>query len=169
MASHEPSNDRAANGGFDTATGRGSFNTIKPDPKHSWTYSTKMAISFALTAVMTAAIFVMVLAVVWESQFKAYTRSNMQSLAQSAADTLAIGYDTAGSWTPEHTAMSTRRASSPVGAFWPSWTRTATSSTTTRWACLATAIPASPREQPRYPRHRSLWSLPAWLTPRAKR
>ena len=77
MASHEPSNDRAANGGFDTATGRGSFNTIKPDPKHSWTYSTKMAISFALTAVMTAAIFVMVLAVVWESQFKAYTRSNM--------------------------------------------------------------------------------------------
>lgn len=101
MASHEPSNDRAANGGSDAATGRGSFNTIKPDPKHSWTYSTKMAISFALTAVMTAAIFVMVLAVVWESQFKAYTRSNMQSLAQSAADTLAIGYDTAGGWTPE--------------------------------------------------------------------
>ncbi|MCR9035888.1 HAMP domain-containing histidine kinase [Tractidigestivibacter sp. KD21] len=60
-----------------------------------------MAISFALTAVMTAAIFVMVLAVVWESQFKAYTRSNMQSLAQSAADTLAIGYDAAGAWTPE--------------------------------------------------------------------
>ena len=101
MASLEPSNDRAANGGSDVATGRGSFNTIKPDPKHSWTYSTKMAISFALTAVMTAAIFVMVLAVVWESQFKAYTRSNMQSLAQSAADTLAIGYDAAGAWTPE--------------------------------------------------------------------
>ena len=100
MASHGPSNERAANGGSEVATGRGSFNTIKPDPKHSWTYSTKMAISFALTAVMTAAIFVMVLAVVWESQFKAYTRSNMQSLAQSAADTLAIGYGTAGSWTP---------------------------------------------------------------------
>ena len=100
MASHGPSNERAANGGSEVATGRGSFNTIKPDPKHSWTYSTKMAISFALTAVMTAAIFVMVLAVVWESQFKAYTRSNMQSLAQSAADTLAIGYDAAGSWTP---------------------------------------------------------------------
>lgn len=101
MASHGPSNERAANGGSEVATGRGSFNTIKPDPKHSWTYSTKMAISFALTAVMTAAIFVMVLAVVWESQFKAYTRSNMQSLAQSAADTLAIGYDAAGAWTPE--------------------------------------------------------------------
>lgn len=101
MASHGPSNERAANGGSEVATGRGSFNTIKPDPKHSWTYSTKMAISFALTAVMTAAIFVMVLAVVWESQFKAYTRSNMQSLAQSVADTLAIGYDAAGAWTPE--------------------------------------------------------------------
>ena len=101
MASHVPSNERAANGGSDAATGRGSFNTIKPDPKHSWTYSTKMAISFALTAVMTAVIFVMVLAVVWESQFKAYTRSNMQSLAQSAADTLAIGYDTVGAWTPD--------------------------------------------------------------------
>ncbi|MCI1646276.1 MAG: HAMP domain-containing histidine kinase [Olsenella sp.] len=48
---------------------------------------------------MTAAILVMVLAVVWESQFKAYTRSNMQSLAQSAADTLAVGYDSAGGWT----------------------------------------------------------------------
>lgn len=101
MASHGPSNERAANGGSDAATGRGSFNTIKPDPKHSWTYSTKMAISFALTAVMTTVIFVMVLAVVWESQFKAYTRSNMQSLAQSAADTLAIGYDTVGAWTPD--------------------------------------------------------------------
>jgi hypothetical protein len=88
VASHGPSNDRAAGGGSEATTGRGSFNTIKPDPKHSWTYSTKLAISFALTAVMTAAIFVMVLAVVWESQFKAYTRSNMQSLAQSAADTL---------------------------------------------------------------------------------
>ena len=101
MASHGPSNERAAHGGSDAATGRGSFNTIKPDPKHSWTYSTKMAISFALTAVMTTVIFVMVLAVVWESQFKAYTRSNMQSLAQSAADTLAIGYDTVGAWTPD--------------------------------------------------------------------
>lgn len=101
MASHGASNERAANGGSDAATGRGSFNTIKPDPKHSWTYSTKMAISFALTAVMTTVIFVMVLAVVWESQFKAYTRSNMQSLAQSAADTLAIGYDTVGAWTPD--------------------------------------------------------------------
>lgn len=86
---------------MDATTGRGSFNTIKPDPKHSWTYSTKMAISFALTAVMTAAIFVMVLAVVWESQFKAYTRNNMQALAQSAADTLSVGYDAAGGWTAD--------------------------------------------------------------------
>jgi signal transduction histidine kinase len=91
--------EHAVNGGSDAAAGRSSFNTIKPDPKHSWTYSTKLAISFALTAVMTAAILVMVLAVVWESQFKAYTRSNMQSLAQSAADTLAVGYDSAGGWT----------------------------------------------------------------------
>lgn len=101
MASHGPGSGRAASGGLDIATGRGSFNTIKPDPKHSWTYSTKMAISFALAAVMTAAIFVMVLAVVWESQFKAYTRNNMQSLAQSAADTLSVGYDAAGGWAPE--------------------------------------------------------------------
>ena len=86
---------------MDATTGRSSFNTIKPDPKHSWTYSTKMAISFALTAVMTAAIFVMVLAVVWEGQFKAYTRNNMQALAQSAADTLSVGYDAAGGWTAD--------------------------------------------------------------------
>ncbi len=117
MASQGLSGEPAANGGADAATGRGSFNTIKPDPKHSWTYSTRLAVSFALTAVMTAGILVVVLAVVWESQFKAYTRGNMQSLAQSAADTLAVAYDAAGGWTVDvvSSASSFSGASPDVG------------------------------------------------------
>ena len=64
-----------------SASPRGSFNTIQPEPKKSWPYSTRMTLSFALTAVMTAAVLVIVLASVWESQFIAYTRRNMQGLA----------------------------------------------------------------------------------------
>ena len=41
-------------------------------------FSTRLMLSFALTAVMTAAILVAVLGFVWEGQFRGYTRQNMQ-------------------------------------------------------------------------------------------
>lgn len=99
------------------ASPRGSFNTIQPAPKKSWPYSTRMTLSFALTAVMTAVVLVIVLAYVWENQFKAYTRQNMQDLAQSTANAISEGYDIAGGWTQEvlANASSASAASSDVG------------------------------------------------------
>jgi len=99
------------------ASPRGSFNTIQPAPKKSWPYSTRMTLSFALTAVMTAAVLVVVLACVWEDQFKAYTRQNMQDLAQSTANAISEAYDIAGDWTQEvlANASSASAASSDVG------------------------------------------------------
>ena len=61
-------------------------------------YSTLMTLSFALTAVMTALVLSMVLAVVWEGQFQLYTRQNMQRMVQYMADSLGQQYDAEGAW-----------------------------------------------------------------------
>ena len=61
-------------------------------------YSTLMTLSFALTAVMTALVLSMVLAVVWEGQFQLYTRQNMQRMVQYMADSLGQQYDVEGAW-----------------------------------------------------------------------
>ena len=99
------------------ASPRGSFNTIQPEPKKSWPYSTRMTLSFALTAVMTAAVLVIVLASVWESQFIAYTRRNMQGLAQSTANAISEAYESEGGWTTDviANASAASAASSDVG------------------------------------------------------
>ena len=80
---------------------RGSYNTIKRTPQSSLRYSTRLMLSFALTAVMTAAILVAVLSFVWEGQFQSYTRQNMQRVATSTAETLSSHYAEVGEWTPE--------------------------------------------------------------------
>lgn len=80
---------------------KASWNTIRPDEKPKASYTKKMTIAFAATSVMTAVVFLLVLAVVWEDQFNTYTRQNMQSLAQATASTLAAKYEEAGGWTPE--------------------------------------------------------------------
>ena len=74
----------------------GTWNTIKPEPKRARPYATKLTLAFALTAIMTAAVLVVVLAIVWEGQFRAYTRSNMQSLADSTASALDQAYLSVG-------------------------------------------------------------------------
>ena len=91
--------DRVAEG--DSSSARGSYNTIRPNPKHTWTYPTRITLAFALTAVMTAVVLVIVLAFVWEGQFMQYTRQNLQAIAQSTANQLSQDYASAGSWTPE--------------------------------------------------------------------
>lgn len=80
---------------------KASWNTIRPHEKTKASYTKKMTIAFAATSVMTAVVFLLVLAVVWEDQFNTYTRQNMQSLAQATASTLASKYEEAGGWTPE--------------------------------------------------------------------
>ena len=93
--------DNAAETGEHPASVRGSYNTIRRSPKNTWHYSTRMTLSFAMTAVMTAAILVMVLAFVWEGQFQNYTRQNMLRVAESTAEAISQRYIEAGEWTPD--------------------------------------------------------------------
>ena len=95
------SHDNTTETGEFPASVRGSYNTIRRSPKNTWHYSTRMTLSFAMTAVMTAAILVMVLAFVWEGQFQSYTRQNMQRVAESTAETVSQRYAEAGTWAPE--------------------------------------------------------------------
>ena len=74
------------------SSSRSSWNTIKPRPKGGRPYATSLSFAFALTAVMTALVLVAVLGVVWEGQFMAYTRSNMQAIADSTAASISEAY-----------------------------------------------------------------------------
>ena len=74
------------------ASSYGSWNTIKRRPKRGRPYVTSLTFAFALTAIMTALVLVVVLAVVWEGQFMAYTRQNMQGLADSTAAAISEAY-----------------------------------------------------------------------------
>lgn len=78
------------------SSSRSSWNTIKPSPKRGRPYSTSLTLGFALTAIMTAVVLVVVLAVVWEGQFMAYTRQNMQSIADSTAASISEAYQQTG-------------------------------------------------------------------------
>ncbi len=76
-----------------------SYNTIKRQPRNTLKYSTRMTLSFALTAVMTAVVLSIVLAFVWERQFQLYTRSNMQRMVEQMAESLSQQYGDAQAWT----------------------------------------------------------------------
>ena len=78
------------------SSSRSSWNTIKPSPKRGRPYSTSLTLGFALTAIMTAVVLVVVLAMVWEGQFMAYTRQNMQSIADSTAESISEAYQQTG-------------------------------------------------------------------------
>ena len=78
-----------------------SYNTIKRQPRSTLKYSTRMTLSFALTAVMTAVVLSAVLAFVWEDQFQTYTRANMQRMVEQTAETLAQQYAERGKWTDD--------------------------------------------------------------------
>lgn len=85
---------------------RGSWTTIKPNPKRGRSFAARLTFAFALTACMVALILAIVLAMVWESQFRTYTRRNMQASAASVASSLAEGYRTTGTLSFEHAAAS---------------------------------------------------------------
>ena len=78
------------------ASSSASWNTIKPRPKRGRPYAACLTFAFALTAIMTAAVLVAVLAIVWEGQFMAYTRQNMQAVADSTADLISDAYAQTG-------------------------------------------------------------------------
>ncbi|MDR0514960.1 MAG: HAMP domain-containing protein, partial [Coriobacteriaceae bacterium] len=82
-------------------------NTAVPDQKKKrhrfgWSnlsYATRMTISFALIAAMTALVAIGVLSFVWDQHFKAYTNENMATVAENTADQIAKEYRRSGSWT----------------------------------------------------------------------
>ena len=84
--------------GSKQSSSRGSWGTIKKNPKPTQPFSTHMTLAFALTALMTAMVLIIVLAIAWEGQFKAYTRQNMQGIADSTATALSEAYSEQGFW-----------------------------------------------------------------------
>ena len=78
----------------DTGTGKGAPKK-RPRIFRAWTnltYTTRVTLSFALIAAMTAMVAIGVLSFVWEQHFQTYTQENMKSLAESTAERIEEVY-----------------------------------------------------------------------------
>lgn len=91
----------AGSGSTPTESSRSSYNTIKPNPKPVVSYSGRMTLYFAGTAIMTVVVLVLVLAIVWNDEFHSYTRDNMQETLDAVAARLSQSYEQAGSWSDD--------------------------------------------------------------------
>ena len=80
------------------ASSRASWNTPRSDSRMHMSYGTRMALSFALTSLMTVLILVCVVSVVWGGVFSEYTRANVAEIAQLTSQKLASIYETRGEW-----------------------------------------------------------------------
>ncbi len=80
------------------ANNQGSWKTVRPDKAQGLSYGKRLTLSFIMTAVMTVLILIVVLSVVWEGQFRKYTRSNMIETANSIARNLGEEYESLGTW-----------------------------------------------------------------------
>lgn len=81
------------------ANSRASWNTPRSDSRSGLSYGSRMALSFALTSLMTVLILVCVIMVVWSSAFSEYTRANVIDLAKLTSEKLADSYEQDGEWT----------------------------------------------------------------------
>ena len=66
----------------------------------SFSYTTRMTLSFAFIAAMTALVAIGVVSFVWERHFHAYTTDNMKSLAEATAEDIARNYETTNALRP---------------------------------------------------------------------
>ena len=64
-------------------------------------YATRMTLSFAAIALMTALVSIFVLSIVWEGHFRSYTRTNMETAAASVAERIGYQYEEVGGWSTE--------------------------------------------------------------------
>ena len=87
---------RPEDGGPSRTSSLSRWNTIKRSPKTGRPFSASLTLAFALTALMTTLVLVAVLAYVWGAQFRAYTRQNMQSIADSTASAISEAYAKSG-------------------------------------------------------------------------
>ena len=78
-------------------------------------YVTRMTISFAAVAAMTALVAIAVLSIVWNEHFTSYTRENMFSTARATATNIAVRYAEVGGWSTEVLAPAVSAAASNVG------------------------------------------------------
>ena len=67
------------------------FKSLK-DRLYGFSYTTRVTVTFALIAVMTATVAVGVLSYVWEQHFQVYTRENVQTLAEKTAENIGSHY-----------------------------------------------------------------------------
>lgn len=81
------------------ANSRASWNTPRSDSRSGLSYGSRMALSFALTSLMTVLVLVCVIMVVWGSAFSEYTRANVVDLAKLTSEKLADSYEQDGEWT----------------------------------------------------------------------
>lgn len=81
------------------ANSRASWNTPRSDSRSGLSYGSRMALSFALTSLMTVLVLVCVIMVVWGSVFSEYTRANVVDLAKLTSEKLADSYEQDGEWT----------------------------------------------------------------------
>ena len=70
----------------------------KRKPWLNLTYTTRMALSFAVIAAMTALVAIGVVSVVWEQHFTTYTQENMRTVAETTADAIADRFEAEGSF-----------------------------------------------------------------------
>lgn len=87
------------------ASSRASWNTPHVSPRRGISYGSRMALSFALTSLMTVLVLVCVVTVVWGGAFSDYTRANMEEIATITAQKLADGYEQDGGWTTDVLSM----------------------------------------------------------------
>ena len=85
-------------GGEADQSSRASWNTPHPTPRTGMSYGGRMALSFAMTSLVTVIILACVVTVVWGGAFSDYTRANVEEIAQIAAGKLAEGYELEGGW-----------------------------------------------------------------------
>ncbi len=61
--------------------------------KKGMTFTLKVIIAFVVVSLMTICASVIMLSFVWEQHFQSYTRENMERLANSTADSIAVAYE----------------------------------------------------------------------------
>ena len=75
-----------------------------PQKRSGWgslSYTTRVTLSFALIAAMTALVAIGVVSFVWEQHFQTYTRDNMESVATITANQIAENYVESGEFDNE--------------------------------------------------------------------
>lgn len=96
--------------------GRTAEEAEKDERRSIWsrfTYTTRVTVSFALIAAMTALVAIGVLSFVWEDHFQSYTRENMDTMAERIAESVAARLENnGGDWHDDAVYASARSAQS---------------------------------------------------------